>query len=46
MNEEVVLTQDQVQTLRIMMDDYKRTEDPDKGHRLFLLLEYLLAMRR
>lgn len=47
MNEgDVVLTQDQVQTIRIMMDRYRDGEDPEDGHRLFLMLEYILAMRR
>ena len=43
---DIVLSDDQSWVIRAMMDEYKSTEDPDKLHRLFLLLEYILSARR
>ena len=42
----VELTEDQVCIIRLMMDEYRNTEDQDKLHRLFLMLEYLLSSNR
>lgn len=46
MNDEIVLTGDQVIAIRAMIDEYRNGEDPDKAHRLILMLEYLLSFWR
>ena len=46
MNEDaVVLTSDQVQVLRRHIDDCRNGKDQAE-HRLILILEYILAMKR
>ena len=45
MNDDVVLTCDQVTVLRSMIDDCRDGKEQAE-HRLVLMLEYLLAARR